>query len=179
MLPRQRLTESHISLLLFFDASLLFIILKTNHTDQTKQHPPAQPTRTEPTSSKIPTSIVHTLLYNPLTYPPSTLHFIKYKQTYTLISKTPSSFQTHTHTYLPKHSFPSKPPTFHKPTNNGRFKLLRHRRSRPLLHRIPRLPPQDGLCPPGSRSALHVITHSPGSRSAVHVFMHPSGPSGP
>jgi hypothetical protein len=46
-----------------------------------------------------PTSIVYTLLYNPPTHLVPSLHFSKYKQTYTLISKTPSFSQTHTHTY--------------------------------------------------------------------------------
>jgi hypothetical protein len=89
-------------LVLFFDASLLFFIPKSHHTNQTKQHTPTQPTRTGSTSSKTAPSIVHALLYNPLTHLPLSLHFIKYKQTYTLISKSPSnSHNTHTHN-LPK-----------------------------------------------------------------------------
>jgi hypothetical protein len=74
------------------------------------QHSPTQPTRTESTSSKTLTSIV-LLCY--ITHPPihlSSLHFIKYKQTYThLLVSHPKPPFTHT-PYLPKHTaFQVKP----------------------------------------------------------------------
>jgi hypothetical protein len=152
MLTRQRLIESNLpcypscpsSLMLSSDSLSQRQIIRTCQV----QHSSTQPTRTESTSSKTHPSIVQ-LCY--ITHPPihlSSLHFIKYKQTYTHSLVSHPNLLPHSHFILTKaHSFPSKTNQPSTNKHNGRFRLHQHRRSRQLLHRIPWLPRQDVRCP--------------------------------
>lgn len=98
--------------------NLLFFIPNTNRTDQTKSTRLNSANTNRVHHIKGPVFHCATQVYNQSLHPPSTLHFIKYKQTYTLISK-----RTHLH-HLPKPQFiltkplpasPSKPNTSTNP----------------------------------------------------------------